>query len=80
MHKEKSLTVYSCSACSEVEVKTSTPKIRGCKKASMHMWVTLGEKGLNKFVCENCKVKVNTTDVPALNGCAVGGTHNWRKV
>lgn len=80
MHKPKELSVYCCSACSEVEVKTSTPKIRGCKKASMHMWVTLGEKGLNKYVCESCKVKVNTTEIPSTSGCAVNKTHTWNKV
>jgi hypothetical protein len=80
MHKPKALNVYCCSACSEVQVKTTTPKIRGCKKAAFHNWMTVGEKGLNKYICQGCGVKVNTVDVPLLNGCLGGKNHLWNKV
>ena len=45
MHKPKELKVYCCAECRETEVKTTTPKIRGCKKASFHHWIFMGEKG-----------------------------------
>lgn len=80
MHKEKILNVYCCSACSEVQVKTSTPKIRGCKASSFHNWITVGEKGLNKYKCERCGVKVNTTDIPLQSGCKDGTKHEWKKI
>jgi len=80
MYKVKNLSVYCCSACSEVQVKTTTPKIRGCKRASFHNWMLIGEKGLNKYVCDGCGVKVNTMEVPLQNGCLGGKNHNWTKV
>jgi len=80
MHKAKSLSVYCCTACFEVQVKTTTPKIRGCKKSSFHNWMVMGEKGLNKYVCEGCGVKVNTVEIPAQAGCRDGKKHEWKKV
>ena len=80
MHKAKSLSVYCCTACFEVQVKTTTPKIRGCKKSSLHNWMVMGEKGLNKYVCEGCGVKVNTVEIPAQAGCRDGKKHEWKKV
>lgn len=80
MKKEKNLNVYCCSACSEVQVKTTTPKIRGCSKASFHNWVIVGEKGLDRYVCEGCGAKVKTFDIPLSNGCLGGKSHIWRKL
>jgi hypothetical protein len=79
MNKPKLLNVYCCSACSEVEVKTSTPRIKGCKKSFLHNWVFLGEKGIEKYVCKNCGVKVNMIGVPATIGCAAGKSHEWER-
>lgn len=80
MHKEKKLNVYQCTACFEVQVKTSTPKIKGCKSSAFHNWLTIGEKGLNKYKCEVCGVKVNTIDMPIPAGCKGGNKHEWKKV
>jgi hypothetical protein len=80
MYKPKELSVYCCTACFEVQVKTSTPKIKGCKKTSFHNWLVLGEKGLNKYVCQACGVKVNTVDPPVESGCVEGKKHQWNKV
>jgi hypothetical protein len=63
-----------------VQVKTTTPKIRGCKKSSFHNWVLLGEKGLNKFTCDACGVKVNTIEMPQQAGCVDGKKHDWKKI
>ncbi len=80
MHKEKSLKVYACANCAEVEVKTATPKIRGCKKSSFHNWVLIGERGLDKYVCQSCGIKVNIFGTPSQEGCSVAKTHTWNKV
>jgi hypothetical protein len=80
MNKERILNVYCCSACSEVQVKTTTPKIRGCKVSSFHNWILLGEKGLNKYKCEGCGVKVNTIDMPLDSMCKDGKKHVWKKI
>lgn len=82
MHKSKLLKVYSCAYCAEVEVGTSTPKIRGCKKSSFHHWVCLGERGLEKYVCQSCGIKVNIYGTPSTEGCTVGEgkSHTWNKV
>lgn len=80
MHKEKILNVYLCTACFEAQVKTSTPKIKGCKATAFHNWMLVGEKGMNKFKCEGCGVKVNTTEMPILAGCKGGAKHDWKKV
>jgi hypothetical protein len=81
MNKTKLLKVYCCAECSEVEVKTATPKIRGCKMASFHRWIVLGEKGLDKYVCEACGVKVNTHEAPSTQGCRKSATgHKWNKI
>ena len=80
MGKEKILNVYCCTACFEVQVKTSTPKIRGCKKTTFHNWMLMGEKGMNKYVCEGCRVKVNTIDMPPQSACKDGKKHEWKKV
>ncbi len=80
MSKERILNVYCCSACSEVQVKTSTPKIRGCKVSAFHYWILMGEKGLNKYKCEGCGVKVNTIDAPLAAGCKDGKKHEWNKL
>lgn len=80
MSKSKSLKVYTCVYCADVEVGTSTPKIRGCKKSSFHHWVYLGEKGLDKYVCQNCGIKVNIYGMPSQEGCTGGKTHNWNKI
>lgn len=79
MHKAKILKVFCCSACSEVEVKTTMPNLRGCKKTGLHNWVLMGEKGLGKYVCKGCGVKVNTTDVPTQYPCTGGAAHQWEK-
>ena len=80
MHKTKLLKVYACVHCAQVEVGTTTPKIRGCKSASFHRWITMGEKGLDKYVCDACGVKVNTHTVPALQGCRKAPSHIWTKI
>lgn len=80
MSKSKILNVYCCTACQEVQVKTSTPKIRGCKKTAFHNWMLMGEKGMNKYACEACGVKVNTIDMPQQSGCRDGKKHEWKKV
>ena len=80
MGKEKILNVYCCTACFEVQVKTSTPKIRGCKVSAFHNWMTMGEKGMNKYKCEVCGVKVNTIEEPLQTGCKNGNKHEWKKV
>ena len=80
MHKEKVLNVYLCTSCFEVQVKTSTPKIRGCKVFAFHNWVLAGEKGLNKYKCEGCGVKVNTVAAPIQAGCKGGKEHEWNKL
>lgn len=80
MGKEKILNVYCCSACHEVQVKTSTPKIKGCKVSAFHNWMVMGEKGLNKHVCKTCGVKVNTVETPLEAGCNDGKKHEWTKV
>jgi hypothetical protein len=80
MHKPKLLKVYCCAECSEVEVKTITPKIRGCKKASFHRWVCMGERGEDKYVCDVCNIKINTSTIPSQYGCLGGKFHNWTKV
>lgn len=80
MHKEKTLNVYCCSACFEVQVKTATPKIRGCSKASFHTWVMVGEKGLDKYTCEGCGTKVKTFEPPLSTGCKDGKSHIWKKM
>ncbi|MGP8217585.1 MAG: hypothetical protein ACLQQ4_18600 [Bacteroidia bacterium] len=80
MNKTKLLKVYCCAECSEVEVKTTTPKIRGCKTASFHRWIIMGEKGLGKYVCTACGVKVNTNMVPSQQGCRKAASHSWSKI
>ena len=80
MNKERILNVYCWSSCFEVQVKTITPKIRGCKKASFHSWMLLGEKGLNKYKCDGCGVKVNTIENPLQNGCKDAKKHDWKKI
>lgn len=80
MSKERILNVYCCSACSEVQVKTSTPKIKGCQVSTFHNWMLMGEKGLNKYKCEVCGVKVNTVAIPLLAGCKDGKKHEWKSL
>lgn len=80
MNKLKTLSVYSCTACQEVQVRTSTPKIKGCRKTTFHNWITVGEKGINKYVCHGCGMKVNTIDMPVESGCKDGNKHGWNKV
>jgi len=80
MFKQKILKVYCCTECFETEVKNITPKIRGCKKASFHNWIVLGEKGQERYICNVCGVKVNTDGVPSQVGCKDKQPHQWTKV
>jgi len=80
MNKPKQLKVYCCSACNEVEVRTNTPKIKGCKKSFLHNWVYMGEKGIEKYVCKSCGVKVNTMGTPTLSPCSVSKNHVWERL
>lgn len=80
MQKPKELKVYCCAECMETEVKTTTPKIRGCKKASFHRWIYMGDKGTERYVCNTCGVKINTMGMPAAMGCKEGQQHKWAKV
>jgi hypothetical protein len=63
----------------ETEVKTTTPKIRGCKKSSFHHWIYMGDKGQERYTCPVCGVKINTYGPPAVMGCKDGQTHQWVK-
>ncbi|HTB08013.1 MAG TPA: hypothetical protein VK806_13770 [Bacteroidia bacterium] len=80
MNKPKLLKVYYCTECAELEVKTATPKIRGCKMSSFHKWIILGERGPDKYLCDNCGIKVNTNDIPTEIGCRKGTSHKWTKI
>jgi len=79
MHKSKQLKVYCCTECMEIEVKTTTPKIRGCKKSSFHRWIYMGERGLDRYVCSVCELKINTHGVPIDSGFKDGHIHQWTK-
>ncbi len=79
MFKQKILKVYCCTECFETEVKNTTPKIRGCKKATFHRWIYMGDKGQERYVCTVCSVKVNTEEVPTQFGCKDGHPHKWVK-
>jgi hypothetical protein len=80
MYKPKELKVYCCAECFEVQVKTSTPKIKGCKKSSFHRWTYMGERGPDRYMCSVCGIKINTLGVPTGYGCKEGRTHKWTKV